>query len=96
MPASSPVRTAGWRPWPTEAAQADPQALARIAELMRTVHLRAPGLPIIALGEESKLYGASPDVVQALHNLHSILYLYEDTVPVLARQIMRAAEDYLQ
>jgi arginine decarboxylase len=78
-----------------EAAQADPQALQRIIDLMQTVHQRAPGLPVVALGEQSKLYGASPKVIQALRNLHSILYLYEDTVPFLARQIMRAAEDYL-
>ena len=37
-----------------------------------------------------------PRPCEALRNLHSILYLYEDTVPFLARQIMRAAEDYLE
>ena len=36
-----------------------------------------------------------PPLVEALRELHSILYLYEDTVPFLARQVMRAASDYL-
>ncbi|MCU0968924.1 MAG: beta-eliminating lyase-related protein, partial [Rubrivivax sp.] len=79
-----------------EAAQADAGALDRIVAMMQAVHQRAPGLPIIALGESATLRGTSPQVVQALRNLHSILYLYEDTAPFLARQIMRAAEDYLE
>jgi arginine decarboxylase len=79
-----------------EVVQHDADAARRMIELMNTVHQRAPGLPIIALGETATLEGTSPKVVQALRNLHSILYLYEDTVPFLARQIMRAAEDYLE
>ena len=52
---------------------------------MNSVHQRAPGLPVIALGETATLEGASPKAVQALRNLHGILYLYEDTVSFLAR-----------
>ena len=79
-----------------EGAQHDADAAKRLIDVMNAVHQRAPGLPIIALGETATMQGTSPKAVQALRNLHSILYLYEDTVPFLARQIMRAAEDYLE
>lgn len=79
-----------------EAMQKDASAGARFVELIGGVHERAPGLPVIALGETAALEGTSPKAVQALRNLHGILYLYEDTVSFLARQIMRAAEDYLE
>jgi arginine decarboxylase len=78
-----------------ETLQTDPETGQRIVALMNAVHQRAPGLPAIALGETAALEGTSPKAVQALRNLHGILYLYEDTVPFLARQVMRAAEDYL-
>lgn len=78
-----------------ETLQTDPQTGQRIVALMSAVHQRAPGLPAIALAETVALEGASPKAVAALRNLHGILYLYEDTVPFLARQVMRAAEDYL-
>ena len=78
-----------------EALQTDPDTAKRIVALMDAVHQRAPGLPVIALGETAALEGSSPKAVAALRNLHGILYLYEDTVPFLARQVMRAAEDYL-
>ena len=79
-----------------EAMQKDAGTGARLVELIGSVHQRAPGLPVIALGETATLEGTSPKAVQALRNLHGILYLYEDTVSFLARQIMRAAEDYLE
>ena len=78
-----------------ETLQTDPQTGQHIVALMNAVHQRAPGLPAIALAETVALEGASPKAVAALRNLHGILYLYEDTVPFLARQVMRAAEDYL-
>ncbi|MDM0110857.1 arginine/lysine/ornithine decarboxylase [Variovorax sp. J22R133] len=78
-----------------EAAQDGATAAQRLIDLMNSVHLRAPGLPIVALGESATMKGTSPKAVQGLRNLHSILYLYEDTASFLARQIMRAAEDYL-
>ena len=78
-----------------EAMQKDTAAAQRMLELIGGVHQRAPGLPVIALGETATMEGSSPKAVQALRNLHGILYLYEDTVSFLARQIMRAAEDYL-
>jgi arginine decarboxylase len=79
-----------------EPARGDPKALDHLVEEMRKVHLRAPGLPIIALGETGALERGTAAVVEALRQLHSIIYLYEDTVPFLARQIMRAASDYLE
>ena len=79
-----------------EFTQDQPAAAKRALELMDSVHERAPGLPMIALGETTTVRGTSPQAVHAMRNLHSILYLYEDTVPFLARQIMRAAEDYLE
>ncbi|MDO5603686.1 MAG: Orn/Lys/Arg decarboxylase N-terminal domain-containing protein [Paracoccus sp. (in: a-proteobacteria)] len=77
-----------------EGMQTDRETGGRILTLMDQVHQRAPGLPIIALGETAELTGTSPKAMDALRNLHGILYLYEDTVPFLARQVMRAAEDY--
>ena len=78
-----------------EAMQKDAGTGQRLIDLIGGVHQRAPGLPVIALGETAMLAGSSPKAVQALRNLHGILYLYEDTVSFLARQIMRAAEDYI-
>ena len=78
-----------------EGARRDPEALKRIVGQLRAVHDRAPGLPIVALGESAAIEGRSPQVVEALRQLHSILYLYEDTPSFLARQITRAAADYL-
>lgn len=78
-----------------EVMQKDAGTTERLIELIGGVHQRAPGLPVIALGETAALEGSSPKAVLALRNLHGILYLYEDTVSFLARQIMRAAEDYL-
>ncbi|HTS21730.1 MAG TPA: Orn/Lys/Arg decarboxylase N-terminal domain-containing protein [Casimicrobiaceae bacterium] len=74
----------------------DPEELKRNVGLLKAVHERAPGLPIIALGEQGAMIeAASPAVVDALRDIHSVLYLYEDTIPFLARQVMRAASDYL-
>jgi arginine decarboxylase len=78
-----------------EPARGDPSALGRVIGEMQKVHARAPRLPLIALGETAALERGSEAVVEALRHLHSILYLYEDTVAFLARQIMRAAADYL-
>ena len=79
----------------SEAANRDPEVLKRLVGQLKAVHERAPGLPIIAIGSHGTVAEASPAVVEALRELHSILYLYEDTVPFLARQVMRAASDYL-
>jgi arginine decarboxylase len=78
-----------------EGARRDADALKRIVGQLRAVHERAPGLPIVALGESAAITGHAPDVLDALRHVHSILYLYEDTPAFLARQIMRAASDYL-
>jgi arginine decarboxylase len=79
----------------SEPAGRDPELLKRLVSQLKAVHERAPGLPIIAIGSQGTVEEASPAVVEALRELHSILYLYEDTVPFLARQVMRAASDYL-
>ncbi|MBL8351115.1 MAG: arginine/lysine/ornithine decarboxylase [Burkholderiaceae bacterium] len=73
----------------------DPDALTRTVDQLRSVHERAPGLPVVAIGERARVEGTSPAVLEALRHVHSILYLYEDTPSFLARQIMRAASDYL-
>ena len=74
----------------------DPEALKATVARLKAVHERAPGMPIIAIGSQQTVEEASPAVVEALRELHSVLYLYEDTVPFLARQVMRAASDYLE
>lgn len=79
-----------------EAAAKDAPTLDRLVSRLGAVHERAPGLPVIALGGHGAQGTVTPAFVEALRNIHSVLYLYEDTVPFLARQIMRAAEDYLE
>jgi arginine decarboxylase len=61
-----------------EAMQKDAGTGARLVELIGSVHQRAPGLPVIALGETATLEGTS---VQALRNTASSTY--EDTVSFL-------------
>ncbi|MGB8971827.1 MAG: Orn/Lys/Arg decarboxylase N-terminal domain-containing protein, partial [Pseudomonas capeferrum] len=69
--------------------------LQNMAELIRLARLRAPDLPIFALGEQVTLENAPAEVMSELNQLRGILYLFEDTVPFLARQVARAAHSYL-
>mgnify|MGYP006172068731 CR=1 FL=1 len=69
--------------------------LQNMAELIRLARLRAPDLPIFALGEQVTLENAPAEVMSELNQLRGILYLFEDTVPFLARQVARAAHTYL-
>ncbi|HET7528341.1 MAG TPA: arginine/lysine/ornithine decarboxylase, partial [Burkholderiaceae bacterium] len=78
-----------------EGARGKPDTLKDIVDQLKAVHERAPGLPVIALGESTTLRADLPGTSEALRNVTGILYLYEDTPEFLARQIMRAADDYL-
>ena len=69
--------------------------LQNMAELIRLARLRAPNLPIFALGEQVTLENAPAEAMSELNQLRGILYLFEDTVPFLARQVARAAHTYL-
>lgn len=69
--------------------------LQNMAELIRLARLRAPNLPIFALGEQVTLENAPAEAMSELNQLRGILYLFEDTVPFLARQVARAAHNYL-
>ncbi|QXI36853.1 Orn/Lys/Arg decarboxylase N-terminal domain-containing protein [Pseudomonas xantholysinigenes] len=69
--------------------------LQNMAELIRLARLRAPNLPIFALGEQVTLENAPAEAMGELNQLRGILYLFEDTVPFLARQVARAAHNYL-
>ncbi|MGN8260462.1 Orn/Lys/Arg decarboxylase N-terminal domain-containing protein [Pseudomonas sp. SMSB3] len=69
--------------------------LQNMAELIALAHLRAPNLPIFALGEQVTLENAPAEAMGELNQLRGILYLFEDTVPFLARQVARAAHNYL-
>ena len=96
-PASSPARIAGSRPSSSAPSGAGAirhgQADRRADEQCTSAR---PGLPIIALGESGTDRGqVAARRRRRCATCHSILYLYEDTVPFLARQIMRAADDYL-
>ena len=79
-----------------EAVVKEKAALDRLVARLGSLHERAPGLPVIALGGHGGQGTVTPAFIEALRNIHSIVYLYEDTVQFLARQIMRAAEDYLE
>lgn len=69
--------------------------LHNMAELIGLARVRAPDLPIFALGEQVTLENAPADAMAELNQLRGILYLFEDTVPFLARQVARAARKYL-
>jgi len=70
--------------------------LADVIELIRVARVRAPHLPIFALGEQTTIENAPADAMADLNQLRGILYLFEDTVSFLARQVARAARGYLQ
>lgn len=78
-----------------EGARSDSESLKQAIVQLQSVHERAPGLPIIALAQSAKLRADLPEAADALRNITAILYLYEDTSEFLARQIMRAASDYV-
>lgn len=64
-------------------------------ELIRIARVRAPQLPIFALGEQVTIENAPAEAMADLDPLRGILYLFEDTVPFLARQVARAVRNYL-
>ena len=66
-----------------------------MVELIRVARVRAPDLPICALGGQVTIENAPVEAMDDLNHLRGILYLYEDTVAFLARQVARAARNYL-
>ncbi|PWB35659.1 lysine decarboxylase [Pseudomonas sp. SDI] len=78
-----------------EGAGENTHLLQNMVELIRLARLRAPHLPIFALGEQVTLENAPAEAMSELNQLRGILYLFEDTVPFLARQVARAAHGYL-
>lgn len=78
-----------------EDASTNSHLLQNMAELIGLARVRAPDLPIFALGEQVTLENAPADAMAELNQLRGILYLFEDTVPFLARQVARAARKYL-
>jgi arginine decarboxylase len=86
----------------------DPEALREMQDLIAAIRLRAPSLPIIALAEtdramptakpaRSKRGKAAPmGSRELLGEIRQVIYLFEDTVAFVARQIERNAESYLQ
>jgi arginine decarboxylase len=78
-----------------EGAGENTSLLQDMVELIRIARSRAPQLPIFALGEQVTIENAPADAMADLNQLRGILYLFEDTVPFLARQVARAARNYL-
>ena len=78
-----------------EGAGENQRLLADVVELIRVARVRSPKLPIFALGEQSTIENAPAEAMADLNQLRGILYLYEDTVSFLARQVARAARSYL-
>lgn len=78
-----------------EGAGENTHLMQNMVELIRLARVRAPNLPIFALGEQVTLENAPADAMSELNQLRGILYLFEDTVPFLARQVARAARAYL-
>ncbi|WP_068826095.1 Orn/Lys/Arg decarboxylase N-terminal domain-containing protein [Pseudomonas sp. BMS12] len=78
-----------------EGAGENQRLLQDMVELIRVARMRAPQLPIFALGEQVTIENAPAEAMADLNHLRGILYLYEDTVSFLARQVARAAHNYL-
>lgn len=78
-----------------EGAGENRRLLQDMLELIRIVRFRAPRLPIFAIGEQVTIENAPAEAMAELNQLRGILYLFEDTVPFLARQVARAARNYL-
>lgn len=78
-----------------EGAGEDRRLLKDMVELIRVARARAPQLPIFALGEQITIENAPAEAMADLNQLRGLLYLFEDTVPFLARQVSRAARNYL-
>ena len=78
-----------------EGAGENKNLLQDMVELIRIARRRAPQLPIFALGEQVTIENAPAEAMIDLNQLRGILYLFEDTVPFLARQVARAAHNYL-
>ena len=78
-----------------EGAGDNPRLLQDVVELIRAARVRAPRLPIFALGEQVTIENAPAEAMAELNQLRGILYLFEDTVPFLSRQVARAARNYL-
>ncbi|MDT4802774.1 Orn/Lys/Arg family decarboxylase [Metapseudomonas sp. CR1201] len=79
-----------------EGAGENQRLLQDMVELIRVARVRAPQLPIFALGEQVTIENAPAEAMADLNQLRGLLYLYEDTVPFLARQVARAARNYLE
>jgi arginine decarboxylase len=78
-----------------EGAGENQRLLHDVIELIRIARVRAPQLPIFALGEQVTIENAPVEAMADLNHLRGLLYLFEDTVPFLARQVARAARTYL-
>ncbi|PTQ73713.1 Orn/Lys/Arg decarboxylase N-terminal domain-containing protein [Pseudomonas sp. GV071] len=78
-----------------EGAGENQRLLHDVIELIRAARVRAPQLPIFALGEQVTIENAPAEAMADLNQLRGLLYLFEDTVPFLARQVARAARIYL-
>ncbi|WP_374369892.1 Orn/Lys/Arg decarboxylase N-terminal domain-containing protein [Dongia sp.] len=83
----------------------DDSARKEMHDLIAAIRLRAPNLPIIALAETDRVAltpGKKAKTRNAdrrsdlLGEIRQVIYLFEDTVPFIARQIERVAESYLQ
>ncbi len=78
-----------------EGAGENQRLLQDVVELIRIARVRAPHLPIFAIGEQVTIENAPAEAMADLNELRGLLYLFEDTVPFLARQVARAARSYL-
>ena len=78
-----------------EGAGENQRLLQDVVGLIRVARRRAPQLPIFALGEQITIENAPAEAMADLNELRGLLYLFEDTVPFLARQVARAARAYL-
>lgn len=74
----------------------DPHVLNNVSQLLAVTRARAPSLPVFALGEQETIEGVAAPGLVALRGLRGVLYLFENTVDFLGKQVVRAARSYIK
>ena len=74
----------------------DSHVLDNVSQLLAVTRARAPSLPVFALGEQETIEGVAATGLVALRGLRGVLYLFENTVDFLGKQVVRAARSYIK
>ncbi|AZQ84412.1 lysine decarboxylase [Colwellia sp. Arc7-635] len=75
-----------------EGSEEGPEQFEKLHRLIKHIHRRNNELPVFLLGERQSIDRLPTDL---LPEIRGIIYLYEDTKRFLAKQIVRAASEYI-